>query len=77
MPNEERKNIILGRAIIGPICEALGLDMNKTFQIEISIPVDGPVKAEVDMWGDERLMDVDWKKAKLENVMAAEESKDA
>ena len=53
--------VITAGALKLKICEALGLDPNKVARIVIDIgPGEAPLDVSVDMFGDDRLLDIEW-----------------
>ena len=52
------------------ICEALGLDSNMVRRIVLDFNLQSPVIAYIEMYGDKRLLDIQWSLdgAKIEQV---------
>ena len=65
MPKKKTlEKIVLGQEIIRPICDALGVEYNRTFEINIHIPCDDLPYAEIHRWVDVRLGQIDWTMAR-------------
>ena len=59
MSQEEHK-IMVGSELSIKVCEAMGLDVNRTSRIVIELTPFQPVAVYVEMLGDTRLLEVDW-----------------
>jgi hypothetical protein len=66
--NGNEPKAVTGLQLAEQVCNALGLDVGRVRHINIDIDVNAFISIEVEILGDERLHDIQWKRAKYHLV---------